>query len=229
MMLYLYAIIDLQGDRPALRLGLADQPISYVLEGGIGAVVSQIEPRAVAANAAQIVRHESIVESLSEGHGVLPVRFGTMLADDEAVRSLLRERHDIFADDLGRLRGRVEISLRALWADPPAPALPAAEEAPRTGRGYIERRIVEERSAAISRMRAKQVADEIHAQLDQYAEASACKVLPSERMLLSAAYLVPRQDTARFQARVAEISAARPEIRLLCTGPWPAYHFVTPA
>ncbi|MBX0331583.1 GvpL/GvpF family gas vesicle protein [Oscillochloris sp. ZM17-4] len=228
-MLYLYAIIDRPGDGLPQELGLADQPISYVYEGGIGAVVSQIEPRYVTVGALQIVRHEAVVESLSVRHGVLPVRFGTMLDDAEAVRSLLRERSSTFADDLSRVRGRVEISLRALWADLPDPTPPAAIDAPRTGRGYIERRIVEERAAALRRLRAKQVADAVHARLDQHADASVFKVLPTERMLLSAAYLVPREDTARFQARVAEIIAARPEIRLLCTGPWPAYHFVSPA
>ncbi|NNJ11250.1 GvpL/GvpF family gas vesicle protein [Chloroflexales bacterium ZM16-3] len=227
-MLYLYAIIDRPGTGPMPGVGLADQPISYIYEGGIGAVVSQIDPQSIATGAVQIVRHELVVQSLAESYGVLPVRFGTILADVDAVRDLLRKRRDAFADDLSRVSGRVEMRLRVFWADDPHVS-PVIEGAPQTGRASIERRIAEERAAAFRRLRATQISDELHSQLDKHAIASACKVLPNEQMLLIAAYLVACSAVACFQSHVAKISAERSNLRLLCTGPWPAYHFVSPA
>jgi hypothetical protein len=47
-------------------------------------------------------------------------------------------------------------------------------------------------------------------------------------MLMVAAYLVPRDRTESFRTRVQELGAAHPTLRLLCTGPWPPYHFVPP-
>lgn len=228
-MLYLYAIIDRLSAMALPSVGLADQPIFCCQDGDIGAVVSQIDPQRVTTDAAQIWQHEVIVETLAAAGGALPVRFGTLLADEKAVQALLSERHDSFVAGLGHVRGRVEISLRAIWSEvPPAPAARNLES-PRTGRSYIERRLAEEQMAALNRLRAEQTANELFTRLDKYAIASIRKLLPSQRMLLSAAYLVDRSDVPRFQAGVAQISAERPDIRLLCTGPWPAYHFVLPA
>lgn len=226
-MLYLYAIIDQPGDVLLPGLGMADQPTFCCRDGEIGAVVSQIDPRELSHGPAQIWRHEAVVEALAEIGGTLPVRFGTLLSDEVAVYTLLRERREAFVAGLSQVRGRVELSLRALWSGPPSPA--PADDPPRNGRAYIERRLIEARAVAIQRLRAEQIADDIYARLDRYAVASIRKLLPTERMLLSAAYLVLRADLAHFQAGVATISAERPDLRLLCTGPWPAYHFVSPA
>ncbi|WP_129629549.1 GvpL/GvpF family gas vesicle protein [Candidatus Oscillochloris fontis] len=227
-MLYLYAIVDRPGEMPLPRVGLADQPIFFYQDGEIGAVVSRVDPQQVTTEASHIWRHESVVEALAEAGGTLPVRFGTFLADEAAVLAMLAERRASFVAGLAQVRGRVELSLRAIWTDlPPPPAV--VEERPRSGRDYIERRMVEERAAALRRLRAEQIADDLYAHLDQYAVASVRKVLPTERMVLSAAYLVAREDVPRFQAGVAEIGRDRPDIRLLCTGPWPAYNFVSPA
>ncbi|EFO79418.1 Gas vesicle synthesis GvpLGvpF [Oscillochloris trichoides DG-6] len=227
-MLYLYAIIDRPGEMSLPEVGLADQPIFCCQNGGIGAVVSMVDPQQVTTEATHIWRHETVVETLAEAGGTLPVRFGTFLADEAAVCAMLAERREAFVTGLDQVRGRVEISLRAIWTDPPPPP-PVVEERPRSGRDYIERRMAEERAAALRRLRAEQTADDLYVRLDRYAVASIRKVLPTERMLLSAAYLVAREDVPRFQAGVAEIGRDRPDIRLLCTGPWPAYHFVSPA
>ncbi len=227
-MLYLYAIIDRPGEMALPELGIADQPIFCYQDDQIGAVVSRVDPQLVTTEATHIWRHESVVEALAGVVGTLPVRFGTFLADEAAVRAMLAERRVSFVAGLAQVRGRVEISLRAIWAEPPPPH-PVSEERPRSGRAYIERRMEEERAAALRRLRAEQTADDLYARLGHYAVASVRKVLPTERMLLSAAYLVAREDVASFQAMVAEIGRDRPDIRLLCTGPWPAYNFVSPA
>ena len=46
---------------------------------------------------------------------------------------------------------------------------------------------------------------------------------PSE--VLRAAYLVDRDAVARVTGLVERLQAANPNLRLLCTGPWPAYSF----
>jgi hypothetical protein len=43
--------------------------------------------------------------------------------------------------------------------------------------------------------------------------------------LLRGAYLVERDRVQSFVAAVAELQDDRPELRLLCTGPWPPYSF----
>lgn len=224
-MLYLYAIIDRPGEPPALGAGLGGQPLRCRGWGRVGAVVSEFAGPAPRAEADLLWRHEEVVEGLLRERAVLPVRFGTLLADEAALEELLRERHDRFVAGLARVAGRVELGLRVLWEPPAAPAAerPAG---PESGRDYLLRRAAAERAAQARRQEAEAQAGELHAGLARLAAASAQRVLPSERMLLSAAYLVDRAALGDFRAAVGELGDARPELRLLCTGPWPAYNFV---
>jgi hypothetical protein len=45
---------------------------------------------------------------------------------------------------------------------------------------------------------------------------------------LRAAYLVERGAVRGFTRLVARLDERHPELRLLCTGPWPPYSFVQP-
>ena len=46
-----------------------------------------------------------------------------------------------------------------------------------------------------------------------------------ERLLLSAAYLVPRDGVDDFRGEVVKLERAHPDLALVCTGPWPPYSF----
>jgi Gas vesicle synthesis protein GvpL/GvpF len=72
-------------------------------------------------------------------------------------------------------------------------------------------------------------ARDIHASLAVLARASMQRPPRAAGELLRAAYLVDRGDAAeRFGRAVADCQAAHPELRLLCTGPWPPYSFAQP-
>jgi len=55
------------------------------------------------------------------------------------------------------------------------------------------------------------------------------QMLITPGLLLTAAYLVERNQVAAFRQAVEALSAAYPALRFLCTGPWPPYSFVTGA
>ena len=60
---------------------------------------------------------------------VLPMRFGSRLQDDDALRELLAARQQEFLATLQRVRGRVEVSVRAMQQGGERP--PAASRSPR--------------------------------------------------------------------------------------------------
>ncbi len=224
-MLYLYAIIN----RPVTPLpplrGLAEQAVQCGEWRDIAAVYSQYHGAAPRTEVAHLWCHEAVVEALLDRHSVLPVRFGALLADEAELTALLRERHDSFVAGLARVAGRVEVSVRVLWPAPPVVSAPrpAADE---NGRAYLARRMAEEQAREARLREAHKRADALHAALDHLAVAHVRQVLPHERVLLSAAYLIPREALDPFRATVAALGKANQDIRLLCTGPWPAYHFV---
>jgi hypothetical protein len=88
-------------------------------------------------------------------------------------------------------------------------------------------RLAEERRVREHRQQAESLATQIHQPLAQLAIESRKQVLRTPKLLLSAAYLVDREGAGAFEGQVEALRAAWPELRLLCTGPWPAYSFVT--
>ena len=258
-MIHLYAIID----RPAKAISMAKAaPPMSGLEGSavdvlpyneIGAVVSVLatgKPLPIEAN---LWHHESVLEALMADHAVLPVRFGTVLADEAAVQTAMEEHYVEFVDGLAHVRGHVELSLRALWNDaaavPPASgSAPTAEIGPDVngsddrfslealnhqmsnaaagGRAYMMVQLEAQGRLDTQRRRAAELANEIHTPLARLAAESARRAPVTPRLLLTAAYLVKRDQVAAFRREVVKLSAAIPEVCLLCTGPWPPFSFV---
>jgi hypothetical protein len=66
----------------------------------------------------------------------------------------------------------------------------------------------------------------VHRPLSELARATRLRRAPSGE-LLRAAYLVDRGAVSAFAAAVGAIQAACPDLRVLCTGPWPPYSFAS--
>lgn len=229
--MYLYAITD-QPELPVpAEPGLEGTSLFSVTHQDIAAVVSTLATAKVPPTEDNVWRHEAIVEALMADRAVLPVRFGTVLADEAAVHATLAVHYADFAASLDRVRGRVELSLRVLWNDDVLPPQPSPAGGGGCGKGcgrtYLMARLEEERQRQAWRQRAEALAAELHTLLDRLAVESARQVLVTPRLLLTAAYLVERDQVAAFRREVEALSAAHPELRFLCTGPWPAYSFVS--
>ena len=230
--MYLYAITD-QPNLPApAEPGLEGASLFSLTCQDIAAVVSPLTTATVPPTEDNLWRHEAIVEALMADRTVLPMRFGTVLADEAAVKAALAAHYTDFVASLDRVRGRVELGLRVLWeiADSEWQIADSSQRpSAMSGRAYLMARLEEERQRQAWRQRAEALAEEIHAPLDHLAAESTRQVLITPRLLLTAAYLVERDQVAAFRQKVEALSAAYPKLRFLCTGPWPAYNFVTPA
>ena len=235
-MIYLYAVTD----RPELLLpiesGLEGAPLASLSYQEIAAVVSPIDTASIQATEAHLWQHEAVVEALMADRAILPVRFGTLLADETATQSALERRYASFVADLARVRGRVELGLRVLWeseANPPPAAAPSQTEKNHGGRSggdgwaYMLARLAEDRHFQARRRQAEELAADIHAPLARLVADSTRQVLVTRRLLLTAAYLVEQGQVVAFQREVEALRKAYPDLDFLCTGPWPAYSFVT--
>jgi hypothetical protein len=227
-MIYVYAIVD--SPRPIVTgvRGLEDKSLHVQPCEGLAAVVSRDHAGRPEPSAENALRHEQVVEALMPRHAVLPARFGTLFRQQGDLGSTLRKFHDRLARGLDRVRGRVELGLRVLW-QPNRRDAPAAAPAPGgSGRDYMVARLAEERRRREQQQAAEQLADRLHAPLASLAAESTLKVLATPELLLSAAYLVDRDGAAGFRCAVERLGAEHEALRMLCTGPWPPYHFVPP-
>ncbi len=82
-----------------------------------------------------------------------------------------------------------------------------------------------------SRLEDRQAAREAAAWVDErvrgLAATGRARALETPELVLSASYLVARADVPRFRAAVEEVERTRPDLTLVCTGPWPPYSFAS--
>lgn len=205
-MIELYAITD--APPPPLR----DAPqLSAVSAGRLAAVCAPASDEQMSAET--LWRREAIVEALMESADLLPVRYGARFDDAAAAAAAVEHRQDELAAALDRVRGAVELSVRVL--------VPGEREEPRaaaSGTEYL-------RGKAQAASAREAVAQAVHEPLAALARASVRRDSGRPGEELTGAYLVDRDAVDAFAARVAELQASRPELRLLCTGPWPPYSF----
>ena len=217
-MIWLYAICDRPEAPPPLGEGLAGAAVESVRSGPLLAVFSRHDDVPVDPALEALQAHERVVEQLMADRAVLPMRFGTRLAGDEAVAGALDARRDEFLAGLDRVRGRVEVGVRALQPRGEAPPPPATTRG-MTGREYIEAKLrrgrAEERDVAL-----------LHEPLAELAVAARRRPTRTPGELLRAAYLVESADLPRFRTAVEQLQGAHAGLAILCTGPWPAYSFV---
>ncbi len=240
--LYLYAITGPGGAPPGGtggERGLLGELVYPVPYRELQALVSRASTEAAEAVAANVLCHEQIVERLMERVALLPVRFGTLLPDEERVRTLLAERYAEFTAALARVAGKVEFGVRVLsqgqpGSEPTTGPPPSAGSGPsnppengnRPGHRYLQARQAEHRRETVRQAEARRLADLLDATLAACAAETRCSLLLTPHLPVCAAYLVPREWVAAFEAAVAGLEATLPEYRFLCSGPWPPYNFV---
>lgn len=158
--------------------------------------------------------HDQVVVSLMRETAVLPMRFGTVVADEGELSSLLGPRRDELASLLAHVRGRVEIGLRGVWRN--GGGEPAA-----TGRQFLEAKL--ER-----RLAARREAQRFHAPLAAQSADSVCRILPRDGTAFSAAYLVDPEQVGNIERHAAALARDSGELDLVISGPWPPYSFSDP-
>jgi hypothetical protein len=180
--------------------------------------------------------HEDVLQSAAAVTAVVPLRFGTIYRSREHVDGMLEERQDELAATLARVRGHVELGVKA-WVDESVlERTLETEEAPAVegaGAAYLQqRRLEQERSRELA-ARCIELAEEAHGRLAVLAVAAVSnRPQPreltgrAEAMLLNGAYLV-REGDERLPSEVARLEAEhRPfGVEYEVTGPWPPHNF----
>jgi Gas vesicle synthesis protein GvpL/GvpF len=183
-----------------------DPPLRAVTCDGLTALCAPAESRPLTPEV--LWRHEELVEALMEQRDLLPVRFGTLVPDEEAAARAVAERREELVTALERVRGAVELAVRAQPREPEQ-AQPQRGE---TGRDYMR-----------AKARRTQAARLLHEPLAFLARDSVVHTSPE---LLRAAYLVDREALDGFVSLVRRLQAAHPSLSVVCTGPWPPFSFV---
>ncbi|MBL7213945.1 MAG: GvpL/GvpF family gas vesicle protein [Desulfobacteraceae bacterium] len=116
---YVYCIIESNEGRNFGPIGIGERGdiVATIGFNDISAVISSSPMTKYVINRENMTTHEKVIEEVMKDYTVLPVRFCTIAASAEEVRTLLRRRYSEFKGLLRDMDNKVEMGLKALWKD----------------------------------------------------------------------------------------------------------------
>ncbi len=215
----------------------APEGTRYVVHGEVAALVSDLEEGPQ--RAAHALRtHWRVLEEASADATVLPVRFGTAMADETALRDgFLIPSHDDLLRRLVAMRGNVQLTVKGFY-DEQSLMRSVVESSPRIARLQAQVAGMAEAAAYYKRIELGQmVAGEVERarardaglvleRLAPLALASRQEASSSLESAVNAAFLVRRDQVDEFSGAVTELGHELGErIRLRYVGPLPPFSF----
>lgn len=219
---------------PPLPRGPGDCETMLLCEGELAAAYSAIDGSAGRPATPQLLAYARVIEDLHRRGPFAPMRYGCLLADEAAIRELLRTRHADFLAMLEEITDCDEFGLRILPAiagrmtenSRSAPSYVAALFASdHAGARYLAGRNQWYRQRDRDRRCAEAIAERCRTTFAGLYERCEHDDSATPGPIQSLSFLVRRQHQARFHAAFRELQQASAE-KLLLTGPWPPYHFV---
>jgi hypothetical protein len=218
---YLYALLSAA---PSCETGsgVCAEPLRTVMLGGLVALVGDVV-QAPRPHPVTLRAQDAVLRRLAAGlDAVLPVRFGTLLADDAALTQSLESRRPQLARALSRVAGCEQMTLR-LWGEAPA-AAPSRPMSGGPGTQYLAGR----RDAQARARNVPELAP-LRARLGDLVREERAERRDRPPLLATVQHLIPRGAGPRY---VEAIHAVRDDLRpwrVSVTGPWLPYAFAEDA
>ena len=228
---YLYAIID--SSEPVSGItGIDGSALYNVSYRDIGAVVGDINIPPGDMMREYVMAHEDVVEKMMERYTALPARFLSMFDGENRILSVLSEHYSVLAENLDRVRGKVEFGIKALGVvgntganlEGALDISDSGDASP--GKSYMSMRMREHILEEAARQKAVEYMDAVNSLFQGIVSEKKVERPKGERRLLSAAYLVERDRVQSFSEAFERVRASFPELKFLLSGPWPPYNFI---
>jgi gas vesicle protein GvpL/GvpF len=217
-MIWLYALTDSPTAELPNIAGHGSLPLGQTCTSQLAGVWSNwTSSRPSVSNQGALWHQEAVVEALMRERAVLPLRYGTLLEGVDELVSMMIGRQEDWRRALDRVRGCVEMAVRASVRS--SAAVTASSSGGKSGLEYLRRRGAEDE-------RAQAMAGTVHAPLAEVAKLSDTNLRGGLSPLFAGSYLVPERELDRFKGAVGRLAVDQPELGIVCTGPWPPYSFV---
>lgn len=243
---YVYGVAAAEALRTPLRSqGMPDgqSQVTAIAAAGASAIVGRhVGPAISDLPKQELLRrlaiHQRVIEDALERGDVLPAQFGTVLASEAEVRTLLTGWGELVRASLARFSGLVEVEVAATWdlqrvlgevaLDPEVTkAKSAAAQAPAEERfaqqvyvGQVVKQVLDRRRECCQRMLLEATGP--------LAECVQPNALLSDELVFNVAFLLRRSAVAEFEAAIERLDEKLPGSYLLrVVGPLPPYTFGT--
>lgn len=236
---YVYGVVRTQARAKPRGKGIDGKPLRMVAANGIGALISDVPDAPLEAGRDELLTHARVLEGALAKGAVLPMQFGVVMPNDEAVRDeLLAAHRDQLEAQLSEMDGKVEMNVKALYDEGTilrevlaenreiARLRDAIQGQPEDAAYYERIRLGELVAAAVT---GKREADEemVISRLAPHAVAFEAGGPIHERMVANVSLLVETDHDAEFEDALEELATEQhPRIAFKLTGPLPPHTFV---
>src|SRR6201989_1358021 len=165
--------------------------------------------------------HARVVADCFKLSTVLPFRFGTTFADDEALRRSIRSNQRQYTTHVERLRGKAEMHLKVAVDDCCMPqSLRAVYKGESVGKEYLSNL---RETAARQRERqtkGRAIAVQMQRLFAPQDEEVTCRTMDNGKMLLDISHLIDAQCVERYQNKFATTRELLKDCQMQLSGPW---------
>jgi hypothetical protein len=237
---YLYGVVAADLAVPAALKGVGDEAVSLIAYGDVAAVTSLLDSEETHVGREDLLAHSRVLDAVAALGPVIPVRFGSVLEDGDAVRTeLLQPSHDRFRAMLDELADHSQFTVRARYDERQVLTEVVAENAEIArlraatrdqpdDSSYGDRVRLGELVARALEAKSQEDGQIMLAALEQHAVVVNIRERAGLDRLLDVALLVENSRRAEFEQAVEELAAAfagRAQLRLI--GPTAPYDFVS--
>ena len=240
---YVYCIIESTEPQRFGNIGIGGRgdEVFTVHYRDLAAVVSKAPLMVYDPTRENALTHEHVNEvvMIDNGFTPVPMSFGTLFKTESDTMEFLKDTYDAMRDVLLKMKDKLEFGLKVNWdRDEVLAEIERDNEEIRRLKDeivnnqhastYFARmqlgRLVEQALAD----RSDQYVRDIYASLQEAAIASRSNKVIGNKMIMNAAFLVGRERSEAFDAKVHEIGKKyEGKLSFRYTGPWPPYNFVT--
>jgi hypothetical protein len=222
MRLYVYCLVG-NLDKLTAVSGMSGAPVELITLEGMALLVSRFEGESALATPENVRTHDTVVRSVLNETTPLPFRFGSVVTEQQLVSYISTHRASL-ETRLAQVRGCLEMSVKII-SNTGEPESDSKRDDSGPGTAFLQQKQREIVGSERRGEEAKQVAAWLKAQVETYVRHEEVSLCPTEKLIVAAAHLIPREQVAEYRGRLAEARKTRPELHFLVSGPWPPYTF----
>jgi len=238
---YLYCLIRTNEPCQFSTLGMGEHGdiVDTIQYMGLAVVASDTIATEFEESRRNMMTHTMVLEEVMQHYSILPISFGTIATNTEAVlEQVLKRRYGGFISAFEEVENRVELGIKAFWYDKIIFKEIVDENATirrlrdeligRTAEStYYERIKLGEMIEAAMTKKRDQDAEKILAALRPLVYKTRANKVITDKMVLNAAFLVDRAQEPAFDKVIQHLDTGMGErIMFKYVGPVPPYNFV---
>jgi len=220
------------------KTGVAGAGLYPVSFKKISAIVSNCESGKQTWVKKSVLEFAGTIEEMSEHTNLLPVRYGTMLQSDEAIRKLLQSHYDAFNSNLEKVANKAEFGLKVLWDyEKLKSEIKEKSRSIEIQSGDFFKQKTIHTNYLLRKMKQHKLDDAVLQYVEKFIEEinhsfmplnpeTKFKKLVSDSIMLDAVFLIEKSKHNDFKNIIDTIGQQHADFQFFHTGPWPPYSFV---